>query len=286
MSYGKVKDTFWTDKKVQAFSDDAKMLALYLMTGPHRNILGCMRVPDGYILSDLKWVETRLSDAIDMLSERRFICRDDDGWTFILNQIKHDPIKVPNHARAAIAIADTVPAESVVFRELRPRLLAALEAIKMASEWHPQEIVIPEPLPEPAPEPGPAPVEAPTAPPLASPPLSAPVVIDDPLKADDEISDAAPPAIITKRGSRLPGDWQPTIEDIGFCEIHRPDLDPGEVADTFRDYWISAPGQKGVKLEWAATWRNWVRSQRQGPRPNGQSRTMQALDNIAREYRP
>jgi hypothetical protein len=30
--------------------------------------------------------------------------------------------------------------------------------------------------------------------------------------------------------------------------------------DQFKDYWISQAGQKGVKLDWFATWRNWVRS--------------------------
>lgn len=27
----------------------------------------------------------------------------------------------------------------------------------------------------------------------------------------------------------------------------------------FRDYWAALPGQKGVKTDWPATWRNWVR---------------------------
>ena len=30
--------------------------------------------------------------------------------------------------------------------------------------------------------------------------------------------------------------------------------------EKFKDYWISQPGQKGVKLDWFATWRNWVRN--------------------------
>lgn len=29
--------------------------------------------------------------------------------------------------------------------------------------------------------------------------------------------------------------------------------------DKFRDYWAAQPGQKGVKTDWPATWRNWVR---------------------------
>jgi hypothetical protein len=41
----------------------------------------------------------------------------------------------------------------------------------------------------------------------------------------------------------------------------RPELSPQEVFDGFRDYWIAQPGQKGVKTDWTATWRNWVRRQ-------------------------
>jgi len=63
--------------------------------------------------------------------------------------------------------------------------------------------------------------------------------------------------------TRLPTDWQPDQEYLAFCRTARPDLDPHKVADSFRDYWISAPGTKGKKQDWMATWRNWVRNQRQ-----------------------
>lgn len=29
--------------------------------------------------------------------------------------------------------------------------------------------------------------------------------------------------------------------------------------EVFKDYWIAQPGQKGVKTDWLATWRNWCR---------------------------
>ena len=63
------------------------------------------------------------------------------------------------------------------------------------------------------------------------------------------------------RGTRfdltsLPDDWQE------FCRSKRPDLKPLEVFDSFRDYWIAQPGQKGVKTDWTATWRNWIRNTR------------------------
>ncbi len=43
-----------------------------------------------------------------------------------------------------------------------------------------------------------------------------------------------------------------------------PGLKPATVAEEFRDYWIAQPGQKGVKLDWFATWRNWCRRQLRG----------------------
>ena len=66
----------------------------------------------------------------------------------------------------------------------------------------------------------------------------------------------------TARGTRLDKNWKPSIELINFCNSERPDLNPQTVVNTFLDYWVAQPGQKGVKLDWDATWRNWVRNSR------------------------
>jgi hypothetical protein len=34
------------------------------------------------------------------------------------------------------------------------------------------------------------------------------------------------------------------------------------VADTFKDYWTSVPGAKGVKEGWLPVWRNWIRNRK------------------------
>jgi len=65
-----------------------------------------------------------------------------------------------------------------------------------------------------------------------------------------------------KRGSRLPDDWKPSKEDITYCKDKRPDLNWQLVAENFRDYWIAKPGAGGVKLDWSATWRTWVRKEK------------------------
>ena len=92
-----------------------------------------------------------------------------------------------------------------------------------------------------------------------------------------------------KRGSRLsddwvlPRDWGEWALSQGWSEVAIRNE-----ADLFRDYWISAPGQKGVKLDWFATWRNWLRNSKHpkiqtitGGR-NDERGTDPALSNIAR----
>jgi len=63
-----------------------------------------------------------------------------------------------------------------------------------------------------------------------------------------------------QRGSRLAPDFCFTKEWEQFCQQTRPELNPVKTFDQFKDYWIAQAGQKGVKLDWFATWRNWVRS--------------------------
>jgi len=61
-------------------------------------------------------------------------------------------------------------------------------------------------------------------------------------------------------GKRLASDFSFPKEWEDFCQQTRPELSPVKTFDQFKDYWISQAGQKGVKLDWFATWRNWVRS--------------------------
>ena len=63
-----------------------------------------------------------------------------------------------------------------------------------------------------------------------------------------------------KLGSRLAQDWILPDDWEYWANKQRPDLNAKLVADQFKDYWIAQPGQKGVKLDWEATWRNWVRN--------------------------
>ena len=64
-----------------------------------------------------------------------------------------------------------------------------------------------------------------------------------------------------QRGFRLPTDFEMPKAWEEFAEQERPDLTPKKVFESFKDYWTAKPGAGGVKLDWFATWRNWIRSQ-------------------------
>jgi uncharacterized protein YdaU (DUF1376 family) len=61
--------------------------------------------------------------------------------------------------------------------------------------------------------------------------------------------------------SRLPADWQPSEADLTFAQqAGFALLDSKRLADDFRDYWHARAGPQGLKLDWPATWRRWVRT--------------------------
>lgn len=82
---------------------------------------------------------------------------------------------------------------------------------------------------------------------------------------------------VDARATRLPADWRLPDEWREWAQTERPELDVQKTADAFRDYWIAKAGKEARKLNWEATWRNWIRSQRipqagqprAGPRRSG-----------------
>jgi hypothetical protein len=64
------------------------------------------------------------------------------------------------------------------------------------------------------------------------------------------------------QGTRLRSDFSLPDEWAEFARTKRPDINPQLTFEEFKDYWIAQPGQKGVKLDWLATWRNWVRREK------------------------
>lgn len=130
--YGKVQSAFWTSTDTQDLSDTGRILALYLLTGPHSNQIGCFRLPDGYAAEDLKWGMERVSEGFRELSAKGFATRDDvSKWVVVHKFCKWNEIENPNQAKSAARLFDLVPSNSPVkpvlakaLREFSPRFPA------------------------------------------------------------------------------------------------------------------------------------------------------------------
>ena len=77
----------------------------------------------------------------------------------------------------------------------------------------------------------------------------------------EPITNNQQPIVKATKGSRLSTDFELPDSWTEFCQTERPDLNPQKVFDSFKDYWVAKAGAAGVKLDWQATWRNWVRNQ-------------------------
>lgn len=91
----------------------------------------------------------------------------------------------------------------------------------------------------------------------------------------------------TKKGSRLTDGFIVPDEWLRWATEEFKGLGSGvnRIAVQFVDYWIAVPGAKGVKLDWFATWKNWVRRDldRQRPAPQ-QQRPAPAITQMAEAY--
>lgn len=74
---------------------------------------------------------------------------------------------------------------------------------------------------------------------------------------------SAAPSVAAGRATRLGDEWR-LPPDWKQWAIDAHGLEPERVVRislAFRDFWIAKPGTGGTKLNWQATWRNWVRKE-------------------------
>lgn len=110
--YGKVHSTFWSSPTTGRMSDDAKLLALYLMTCGHGTIAGAFRLPDGYISEDLgnKWPQERVATVFDELAAADWARRcPTSKWVWIVKHLEWNKPENPNQRKAAGKVARSVP---------------------------------------------------------------------------------------------------------------------------------------------------------------------------------
>lgn len=76
--------------------------------------------------------------------------------------------------------------------------------------------------------------------------------------SNEKSSRADKPAQPRKRGTRIPDDFTVTDPMVAWARDRVPQVDGRLETEKFVNYWRAQPGQKGTKLDWDATWRNWM----------------------------
>lgn len=108
--YGRVHCAFWTSRDIERLSDDARILALYLLTGPHTTISGAFRLPDLYVSEDLRWPLERVRKGFDELLANGFANRcETTKWVWICKFLDWNTPENPNQWKAARKLAAQVP---------------------------------------------------------------------------------------------------------------------------------------------------------------------------------
>lgn len=148
--YYRITPRFWQDTDIRnEWTEDMRFLAIYLMTSPHRNMVGLFYCPLVYMENDLQWQSKRLRVAFDALSSANFIRYDDKAQViFIINSLKHDSPGTGKQVEGAIRVLKGLP-----FTPLLKDLLDAAtmqceclaNAMRMAFDWQSIDTRIPYP---------------------------------------------------------------------------------------------------------------------------------------------
>lgn len=71
-----------------------------------------------------------------------------------------------------------------------------------------------------------------------------------------------PKAVKAQRAARLTADWVIPADWLEWARSERPDVDAALAAERFKDFWVAKAGKDAAKLDWLATWRNWIRGEK------------------------
>ncbi len=115
--YTRVESRFWQDEKMRVVSDDARYLMLYLLTSPHRNIMGFYFLPVPYACFDLGWDEERFNKALEELLSIDVIKYDVCTHVVLIqNYLKHNSLENPNQVTSAIDRLRDMP-QTLLFKD-------------------------------------------------------------------------------------------------------------------------------------------------------------------------
>ena len=233
--FTKIDELVWTDEKFKTLSDDGKLLFLFALSCPHRNILGLYVLPIPYGAYDLGWDVKRFSKGLRELLEKGFInyCFN-TNIVFLKNFLKYNPIENPNQVKKAIADLKSIPINGLD-KELRDSLSKINKPFMEPLLKRLQER------------------------------LGKHVYVDVDVDVDVDIYKGDKPPTSSKKF--IP----PTIEEIKtYCQKRNNGINPNKFHDFYQSKnWMVG---KNKMTDWKASVRTWERSDKDGGNKSGTGR--------------
>lgn len=288
--YRKIDPRIWNDEKFASLSHEAQRAFFFILTHPSMTSLGAFRISAAGMAQELGLTEKGFQEPFHELLSKGIVRYDEKSFlVFAPNFLKYNPPENPNVIKGWAVALDYLPECGLKHEVLLKAkqcasntdkgLKAFVDAFgdichiapKGFQEPFPKGMPIQEQEQEQEIKVGGAFSEKVAD----APEPSFPDFPEEVSSGDDRLLDGLEPISLpspetkpakkAKRGTRL--DVQTLPDEWGaFVKERAPDLDPDLVFEEFKNYWVSQPGQKGVKLDWFATFRNNVISMPDGKR--------------------
>lgn len=95
---------------VRGWDQDTKYLAMYILTSPHNNMLGCYVLPKLYACDDLGWTLETLSIPFAILLQHGFIQYDENTRLVLIPAfLNHNPIHNEKQGKGAAKVITELP---------------------------------------------------------------------------------------------------------------------------------------------------------------------------------
>lgn len=293
-NYAQIQLNIWNNDEFRALPVEAQHLYFVLLSHPSLSHAGVGDWRPGRIAKLASgWDRQAVEDAAQLLIAELFILVDEDTEEYLIRSyVRNDPLmKQPNMATAMarkLAEVGSPELHGVVIHELK-RLKNDDPGLpgwgsKDASGLLKRGSVDPSDYPlgkgsvkgsiDPS-EKGSRKVSGkgsvdPSGNPLGTPsgkgsvkgsekgcptPAPAPNTSTPAPKESGEPSSPAP----SSKARRLSPNWEPKAATREFMNNRHPEIDQEHELEKFRDYWTAKSGKDATKLDWDATYRNWIR---------------------------
>ncbi len=133
-AFGKIESRFWDSLRHEQVSDQGKLLAAYLLTCKHGNMLGIFSLPPAYIMGDLGWDASLVSRTLHELVTNEFLTTAEDHDYLCINKFM-DHNKTDNVAQMDARLRLFLDLPRTLPRTLPPVMAIVEQELLKASNY-------------------------------------------------------------------------------------------------------------------------------------------------------